>query len=166
MIETTWIAVKTTAAPPKNRWRSNHHAGLGRGATARVETPRPQITAPAASAQATIPAARAEYHSTWTSRGAPCQLRTGEHGEPVGFVDGVVVVDDQSGGAVLGQQPEAVDRAGQERGLGQDLDLPALARDGRRRDDGRHRGAAGGRVDEVVAAVVLRAPGPAGPGAR
>src|SRR2546425_9508954 len=81
----TWRPVKIRASPPRNRWRSNSHAGRGFLPRARVDSARPHTTDAVARAQATIPEARAAYHVTCGLTGSRSPQGRGRPrlGEPV-----------------------------------------------------------------------------------
>jgi hypothetical protein len=57
-----WMPTNTTVAPPRNRWRSVIQLARSLPRSNLVLSKSPQITLPAASAQARIPLARAVYH--------------------------------------------------------------------------------------------------------
>ena len=161
--------------PPRKRWRSRTHAGLGFGSRG----PRgagPTAPTPSTSAHATNPLARTVYHQRcWVTGGrrglADWRVADGTGGRdrnasrPASSVTSAVVVHEQPGDAGFGDERGTIRRSGDERGLGQDLGPPRRARDDRdRREPGVGR-LAGLRVDEVMHGTAAPTPGPTESGA-
>src|SRR3990172_1251776 len=57
-----WTTVKVTASPPRNRWRSSSHFGVGRPLRILVEYSKPHTTDAVRMTSAMIPDDLATYH--------------------------------------------------------------------------------------------------------